>query len=465
MRREQSVQAKKNNVEEMTHAPVRRLVTHLAIPSIVIMIITNIYNLADTAFVSQLGNSASGAVGIVFGFMAIIQAFGFMFGQGAGSMAARYIGEQKFVQVNRTATTGIVFSFLAGCLITVFGLIFRDELTVFLGSTPTIKPYADIYITYILASCPAMTSSITMNVVLRYEGKASLGAVGMLSGAILNIVGDAFFMNVLHMEIGGAGLSTFLCQIISFVILLWMFLSGRTISKLSLSALSFKRKPGLEIMESGFPSLVRQSFGSITTVILNVQAAVYGDEAVAAMSIVSRIVFFVIAVSTGIGHGFQPVSAINYGAGKYKRVKEAYRFTTVVAECIAAAFVVVLLWKTEPVLALFRDDSTVIAMGSRTLRWQSVALLFVPICSCTEMLLQSTGQKLSTTILSAMRSGIYFIPVLLILSKLRGLAGVQEAQAVAFILAGVSAVPFLIAYFHRLDRMEKDRIQRENRRE
>ena len=310
-----------------------------------------------------------------------------------------------------------------------------------------------------------MTSSITMNVVLRYEGKASLGAVGMLSGAIVNIVGDAFFMNVLHMEIGGAGLSTFLCQIISFVILLWMFLSGRTISKLSLSALSFKRKPGLEIMESGFPSLVRQSFGSITTVILNVQAAVYGDEAVAAMSIVSRIVFFVIAVSTGIGHGFQPVSAINYGAGKYKRVKEAYRFTTVVAECIAAAFVVVLLWKTEPVLALFRDDSTVIAMGSRTLRWQSVALLFVPICSCTEMLLQSTGQKLSATILSAMRSGIYFIPVLLILSKLRGLAGVQEAQAVAFILAGVSAVPFLIAYFHRLDRMEKDRIQRENRRE
>lgn len=227
-----------------------------------------------------------------------------------------------------------------------------------------------------------MTSSITMNVVLRYEGKASLGAVGMLSGAILNIVGDAFFMNVLHMEIGGAGLSTFLCQIISFVILLWMFLSGRTISKLSLSALSFKRKPGLEIMESGFPSLVRQSFGSITTVILNVQAAVYGDEAVAAMSIVSRIVFFVIAVSTGIGHGFQPVSAINYGAGKYKRVKEAYRFTTVVAECITAAFVVVLLWKTEPVLALFRDDSTVIGNGK-----PNITLAVSGTAFCTDLFL------------------------------------------------------------------------------
>ena len=449
-----------NNLEEMTHTSVKKLVTRLAIPSIVIMLITNIYNLADTAFVSQLGNSASGAVGIVFGFMSIIQAFGFLFGQGTGSVVARYIGSQDMKVVNRAATTGIVFSVMAGFMITVVGFAFHNNLTVFLGSTPTIKPYADIYMAYILAACPAMTGSITMNVILRYEGKAALGAVGMMTGAVLNIVGDAVFMNGCHMGIAGAGLSTFICQIIGFLILLGMFLSGRSTSRLSWTSFSGRSRVALEIVETGFPSLIRQSFGSITTVLLNVYAAVYGDEAVAAMSIASRIIAFILAIATGVIQGFQPVAGINYGAGKYKRVKEAYRFTVLFTEGIVLFFVMILFLKTENIMSLFREDSLVINIGKRVLHWQGIGLLFLPFCVCTEMLLQSTGQKLITTILSAMRSGIYFVPILIILSNLRGLVGVQEAQAIAFILAGISAIPAAIWYFRKLDRMDKEKNQK-----
>ena len=297
--------AKMTQYEKMTATPIPRLIATLSVPTIISMLVTNIYNLVDTAFVGRLGTSASGAVGIVFGFMAIIQAFGFMFGQGSGSIISRALGSRDTETASRTASTGCFGSFMCGAAITVIGFANIDRIVIALGSTETIAPYAKTYISFILAAAPFMAMSFTMNNILRYEGKAALGMIGLMTGAILNMAGDPIFMFAMHMGIAGAGLSTCLSQIVSFGILLGMFMTNRTESRLSLSNVSWHNIAlPANIMATGFPSLLRQGLNSFTTVLLNTNAAVYGDAAVAAMSIVSRITFFVVSVGLGIGQGF-----------------------------------------------------------------------------------------------------------------------------------------------------------------
>jgi putative MATE family efflux protein len=414
------------------------------------MLITNIYNLADTAFVGKLGNSASGAVGVVFGFMAIIQAVGFMFGQGAGSIISRLLGNRDTKSASVNASTAFFSAFALGIVITAAGYIFINPLVNILGSTPTIAPYAKTYIRCILPAAPFMATGFVMNNILRFEGKAALGMAGLLTGSVLNILGDMVLMFGFKMGIAGAGISTALSNVVSFFILISMFLRGKTQSRISLKNVTFKPKVIGNIMATGLPSLLRQGLTSITTVLLNSCTAPYGDEAVAAMSIVSRVVFFVFSIAIGIGQGFQPVSGFNYGAKKYRRVKKAFTFTAVLAESVVAVIAMTVLAFSGVVIGIFRDDPTVIQIGTRALRLQCVSLLFLPISSCTEMLLQSTGKKLSASLLSAMRSGIFFIPSLLILSYLRGLNGIQEAQPLAYILAFVPTVFFLIHFFRNM---------------
>ena len=440
-----------SSVNKLADMPIPKLIVTLSIPSIVSMLVTNIYNLVDTAFVGRLGTSASGAVGIVFGFMAIIQAVGFMFGQGAGSIISRSLGQNDKEKADIHATAGFFGSFLFGLLITALGFIFLDEIVMFLGSTETIFPYAKTYISYILVASPFMSSSLTLNNILRYEGKANLGMIGLMTGAILNMIGDPIFMFAMGMGISGAGLSTALSQLVSWVILLMMF-----ILKKSSSTISFKnlKKAGgmvyLNIMTTGFPSMLRQALNSLTTVLLNSQCAVYGDAAVAGMSIVSRIIFFAFSIALGVGQGFQPVSAYNYGAGKYDRVRKGFRFTCLVSEAIVVVGCTLLFIFASELVGLFRDDIDVINVGTRALRLQSIAYLVLPPCMTTEMLYQSTGRRIGAAILTALRSGLLFIPALLILANLRGLSGIQEALPVSLILSAPVTVIFAIYFFRKL---------------
>lgn len=440
---------------KMTGTPVHRLIMWLAVPSIITMLINNIYNLVDTAFVGQLGTSASGAVGIVFGFMAIIQAFGFMFGQGAGSILSRALGRRDTESASAHASAGFFGSMLCGLIITVIGFVWLDDIIMLLGSTETIAPYAKTYISYILIAAPFMSGSLSLNNFLRYEGKAALGMVGLMSGAILNMIGDPILMFGLHMGIAGAGLSTAISQIISWMILLFMFVSGKTESKLSFAkAIHIMPSVYANIMATGFPSLLRQGLNSLTTVMLNSQCRVYGDAAVAGMSIVSRIIFFAFSVAIGIGQGFQPVSAFNYGAGKYSRVRGGYKFTAFASECIIIVGCSLLIIFSNNLIGLFRDDPAVIAVGTRALRLQALAHLCLPVCMTTEMLFQSTGKRFGASFLSALRSGILFIPLLYILAHLRGLAGIQEAQPLSMALSLPLTVPFAIYYFRKIPKQD-----------
>ncbi|MBO4374746.1 MAG: MATE family efflux transporter [Lachnospiraceae bacterium] len=425
----------------MTSVPVQKLVLLLAIPTILSMMATTIYNLVDTAFVGRLGTSASGAVGVVFGFMSILQAFGFMFGQGGGSLLSRKLGAKDTAAAGRAASTGFFASFLCGALVAIFGFIFEDRLIMLLGSTDTIAPYAKAYLKYIMLVGPFCSSSFTLNNMLRYEGRAKLGMIGLLSGGILNIAGDAFFIFKMNMGIAGAGLSTAISQVISFCLLLSMFLSGKTQSKLSLSNITLKADLLFDIIGTGFPSLLRQGLGSLAMILTNFKAAQYASDAgVSAMTIVNRVAFFLFAIALGIGQGFQPVCAFNYGAGKFKRQREAYIFTIIMAEAVLAVLTLVSMIFSDGIIRIFRDDPEVILIGTRALRLQCLAQLFLPMIMVTEMLMQSSGKKLPATVLSSLRGGILLIPLLLILPYLRGLSGVQEAQPLSYLLSAPPAL-------------------------
>lgn len=452
---QQSGSRASSQYNRMTEESIPRLIVRLSIPTILSMLVTNIYNLVDTAFVGQLGTSESAAVGIVFGFMSILQAVGFMFGQGAGSITARLLGARDDRNASRVASTGIVCSVLLGAIISLTAFPLHHWIILTLGSTETIYPHARSYLLTILFAAPFMTGGYTLNNLLRYEGKASLGMIGLMSGAILNIALDPILMFVLHMGVAGAALATAASQVISFLILLSMFLRGRTVTRLSLKQFDPRPRVIGDIMTTGLPSMLRQVLNSVASILLNSSAAVYGDAAVAAMSIVGRISFFVFALALGIGQGFQPVCAYNFGAKKYLRLRSAYRVTVILSEAILIVSAVLTLLFSGNLIAVFRNDPDVISIGTRALQLQMITILFLPFSMSTEMLYQSTGHRLGASFLSSARSGLFFIPSLILLSRLRGLAGIQEAQPVAYLLAFPLALFFMLRFMRRLPKADE----------
>lgn len=444
---------------KMVNTPVSKLVISLGIPTTISMLVTNIYNMADTFFVGSLGTSASGAVGVVFGLMAIIQAVGFMFGHGAGSIIARKLGERDVKSAELYASVSFFAAIISGMIMAVLGLVFMDPLMRLLGSTETMLPYARGYGVYILIAAPIMMASFVLNNILRYEGKAYLAMIGLIAGAVINIICDPILIFKLDMGIQGAGLSTALSQLVSFLILLSMFLRGRTQSRLSVRYMrEGVAKPLALISKTGFPSLIRQGLNSMSTMVLNGLAGAYGDAAVAAMSIVNRICFFIFAVGLGIGQGFQPVSAFNYGAKKYSRVKKAYAFTLFTGEALLGMLAIVGFFLSGILVGVFRNDPEVIRIGTVALRFQLIALFFQPLTICSNMLFQSIGENVKASFLAILRSGLFFIPVIVVMEHFFGLTGIQISQTIADVLAFCVTLPLVIGFLRRLPKDEKEQI-------
>ncbi len=455
---------KKSQYEIMTGTREWKLIVRLSVPTILSMLVTNFYNIVDTAFVGSLGDSQNGAVGVVFGYMAVVQAFAYMIGQGAGNLVSRSLGRQDVERASILTSTGFFSAIAIGTAISVLSAIFLDPLVYLLGSTDTIAPYAKEYITYIIIGVPFLVGSLVLNNILRYEGKAKLGMVGLMTGAVLNIGGDALFMFGFNMGVGGAGLATALSQMVSFIILLLMFLLGKTDSKLSPRLVRLWPAMLFDMAATGFPSMLRQGLNSFATILLNDYAAAcgelisveYADAAVAAMSNVSRIVFFVFSVAIGVGQAFQPVCGFNYGAGKFSRVRKAYKFTLLYSEALITVAIIAVIILAEPILALINDSPDVLSIGARALRLQCLSMLIMPFSSSTEMFLQCTGRKLGAALLSGMRSGIFFIPALIILSELRGIAGIQEAQPIAYLLTSIAGMIFMAIYLKKLPKNDME---------
>ena len=434
----------------MTQTPIGKLIGTLAIPTIISMLVTNIYNTADTYFVSRLGTSASGAVGIVFAFMTFYQAIGFMCGHGAGSFVARFLGAKSPDKAKMFAASTFFLSSLLGTLLSLAFYLNLNRVLYFLGSTKTILPYARQYAVWILIAGPFLSASCTLNNLLRYEGRAMYAMIGLTTGGILNMIGDPILMFGFRMGVSGAGLSTCLSQIISFLILLSMFYIHITVTDVSPHRISTELSTYWEIMKVGSPSLLRQGLNAASTILLNQQAKVYGDPAIAAMSIVGRMSFFIGACAIGTGQGMQPVISFNYGARKYQRVRESFHFTVKMAAGLLSVFAVVCMIFAQPIITWFRNDPEVIEIGTIALRWACVSALFQPLSVPINMMFQSIGKSGRALFLSALRTGLCSIPLIELLPLYLGLTGIEIAQPISDITAALISVPFAVSFLRQL---------------
>ena len=440
---------------KMTETPIPKLILSLAAPTILSMLITSIYNLADTFFVGQISTSASGAVGVVSSLMAIIQALGFMLGHGAGSIISRSLGSQNTKAATRFASTSFFTALTFGLILAAVGLTTLPHFMMLLGSTETILPHACAYARPILIAAPLMMSSLVMNNILRYEGKASFAMIGLVTGGVLNMVLDPVFIFWFGLGTAGAGIATALSQSISFCILLSMFLRGKTVSQFQLSAVTRSPAEFGTILMTGLPSFGRQGLNSIGGMLLNIAARSYGDAAVAGMSIVSRIFMFIISVAIGTGQGFQPVAGFNYGARKYRRVEKACVFTMCASFCFLSVIVAACWFNAEALIKLFRDDPEVTAIALPAFRYQCFACFLQPVIVAGNMLFQSIGKSGRATFLACCRQGVFFIPLILTLPRMFGLLGVEICQPIADVLTFVVTVPFLFPFLHQLVKMEE----------
>lgn len=428
----------------MTTAPVPSLIRKLAIPTIISMLITSFYVMADTYFVGQINTQSTAAVGISFSVMAIIQALGFFCGHGSGNYISRRLGAQDYENAEKMAATGFFCAFLVGIAVTVIGLVFLTPISSMLGSTPTIQPYTETYLGIILLGAPFMASSLVLNNQMRFQGNAIYAMFGIGLGAILNIALDPLLIFTFDMGIKGAAIATLASQVCSFLLLLYLDSRGTNIR---IRFKNFSPTPALlkEIVYGGSPSLCRQGLASLATILLNVSAGVYGDAAIAGMSIVTRICMFINSFVIGFGQGFQPVCGFNYGAGFYRRVREGFWY------CVKTGIVFLTLcsivgyiYAPEIVTWFRKDDIHVIEIGARALRWQLITLplgAWVILCN---MLLQTIRKPVQAVILSSARQGLFFIPFILILPYFLGLQGVEMCQAAADLCSFLLAIPLTV---------------------
>lgn len=441
----------RDNYEFLTQAPVSRVILTMAVPTIVSMLVTCLYTIVDTYFVGQLNTQSTAAVGIVFSLMCLIQAIGSFFGHGSGSYMSRELGARRIDNAASMAATGFVYAIITGVAIAAVGLISLQTLSLWLGSTATVLPYTEQYMAIILTGTPFQVASFTLNSQLRMQGNTRHAMWGIVSGAVLNVLLDPLLIFGCSLGLRGAALATVIGQAVSFLILYIMCnRRGATCVGIHLTKFSLRWHYVCEIIYGGSPSLSRQGLASISVVLLNLAAASYGDAAVAAMSIVSRVTMFVMSVIVGLGQGFQPFCGYCYGAGLYARLRQGYWFTVKTGFVFLAIFAAVVYCFAEQTVALFRDDAIVIAVGSTALRWHLVAYPLNAYIMTSNMMLQTTRRPLRANLLASARRGLVFIPFILLLPHLFGLMGVAMCQAVCDVVTFLLAIPIMRLTFKEL---------------
>ena len=438
-------QTQEEKYRKMTEPPVGRLICRLAVPCIISMLVTAFYNMADTYFVGLLkSNAATGAVGVVFSMMAIIQAVGFFFGQGSGNYISRELGKKNYQEASSMAAVGFFSALATGLVICVLGQIFLEPLAYMLGSTETILPYTEAYLRVILLGAPWMTASLVLNNQLRFQGSANYAMVGIVSGAILNIALDPFMIFTLNLGVAGAGWATIISQFVSFCLLLIGCSRGSNIN-IRLRNFKFKWHYYKMIIKGGLPSLSRQCLASLATICLNHAAKPYGDAAIAAMGVVQRITMFGASAMLGFGQGFQPVCGFNYGAGLYKRVKEGFWFCVKVSTGILAVIGISGYFAAPWLIGLFRNDPDVIRIGTVALQCQCITFFVQGWVVMSNMMQQSIGRTVPATFLSVARQGLFFIPMVLLLPAFWDVFGIQVAQSAADVLTMLCAIPIQLS--------------------
>lgn len=454
MKREMTYEEK---YKMMVETPVNKLIPRLAVPTIISMLITSIYNMADTFFVSQLSTSASGAVGVNFSLMAMIQAIGFTLGMGSGNYMSRMLGAKEQEKAQRACSTAVYTAFVFGLLLAVFGIWNMDSLVRVLGATETIAPYARDYGRYILIAAPYMTVSFVFNNHLRSQGNAALSMLGITVGGVLNVILDPVLIFGFEMGISGAAIATIFSQFVSFLILLTLVIRSGNVLKPHPRFFTMKGWVYKEILSAGMPTLGRQGLASVASVLLNVASSGFGDAAVAAMSIVTRIMMFINSALIGFGQGFQPVCGFNFGAKRYGRVLQAYYFCLKVAFVFLTVMAVVMFVVANPIMRMFRrEDAEVIRIGALALKLQCVLLPVQSFTIIGNMLTQSISYSFRATLTAIGKQGLFFIPAILILPGIFGVLGLQLAQPVADLLTFILTQAIVMMVVKELKEMDRN---------
>ena len=451
---------KKMNAEEnyvrMTETPVSRLVATLAVPTIISMLVTTFYHMADTVFVSRLGTQASGAVGIVFALMSIIQAIGMTLGLGSGNFVARLLGAREDEKANQVFSTAFFTAIGVGSALLVLGVSFLSPFMRLLGSTETILPYAKDYGGIILFGAPFMAASFVMNTTLRAEGNASLGMRGIVVGSLLNVILDPILIFWVGLGIKGAAIATVFSQLVSFTILLSFFLRKRSTLRLSVHCFRFERWIYYEVFTTGMPAFYRQGMASISMIFLNNVAAPFGDSALAAMTIVTRTMQFLGSALIGFGQGFQPVSGFNWGAQRVDRMREAFRFSLITG--VVGFFILGSLgFAFAPaIMRLFiRTDVEVVEIGAFAMRMQCLVMPLQAANIIVAMLFQSIGKAKQASLTALSRQGLFFIPLILTLPYVFGMRGMQLSQPISDVDTFVVSVLLVRSFWKRLNQVDR----------
>lgn len=454
MARETANKTKKTKQEMMINDSIPGLVTRMAVPTIISMLITSFYSLADTYFVGQIGTDATAAVGVVFPLMAVIQAFGFFFGHGSGNAISRRLGAGETRTAEKLASCGIISAITCGIIILILGTVFAKPLSLALGSTESMLPYTMAYLKVLLAGAPFLAGSFVLNNQMRFQGNATRSMIGIASGSILNVILDPILIFNFDMGVEGAALATVIGQAVSLIILSFGYVRANCI-KVRISDIRYLPEQFKEITAGGLPSLFRQGLASLATVTLNLVAVPFGAAAIAAMSIVGRISFFANSAILGFGQGFQPVCGFNYGAGNYKRVKEAFYFTVKVATIGLIVLSSLGFVFAEEMITVFRpDDPEAIKIGTLALRCNCMTLPLTAWVNMGNMLAQTCKWTAPATILASARQGLCLIPAVLILPNIFDLFGIQIAQAVSDVISFIIAT---VIYFKLIPRLnDKD---------
>lgn len=449
-------QTPEEKLKRMTQSPIPQLVLSLSAPTIVSMMVSALYNMADTYFVGLIGNpSATGAVGVCLPLMAIMQAVGFMFGHGSGNYISRALGAQEHENAARMASTGFFLALVTGALLGLLGLLTLRPLVGLLGSTETIAPYAMDYARYILLGSPWLVASLVVNNQIRFQGNAFFSMVGIASGALLNVALDPLFIFTLGLGVAGAALATSLSQLVSFGLLLAGTHHGGTI-RIRFRQFTPKLAVFKEIFRGGVPSLLRQGLASLATVALNFSAGMFGDTAVAAMSIVTRVVFFAVSAVIGFGQGFQPICGFNYGARRFDRVREAFWFSVRLSFFVLLGASVLGMALAPQIVELFlKGYPEVTAVGALSLRLQCVLMPLTGFLILSNMMLQTMGMAREASLVAASRQGLFFLPLVLLLPIPLGLLGVQISQPLSDLCSLALTIPLTFRVLNNLKREEE----------
>ena len=436
------------------------LLVKTSIPTIIGMLVMVIYNLTDTFFVGILNNkSMTAAIGIVFSFMSFIQAIGFWFGYGSGNIMSKKIGENEEKEAEIISSIGILFAIVIGILIAILSCFFVLPLSKFIGGSASenLLNFTVEYLKVIIISIPFGLYSITLYNQLRLCGNVKDGMIGLLIGMAVNMVLDPVLMFVFKFGFIGAGYATLIGQITGCIVL--TNLSGKNGNiAVDLKKARINKDRVYHILAGGMPNFSRQSITSIALILLNVVAAKYGDGVIAALTISSRIAALAYMIMIGWGQGFQPICAMNYGAKQYDRVKKAFKFAVIGGTLFLIIAAILLYVFSEPLIKTMSNDNEVILVGSEILRMQCITLPLLGYFAISSMLMQNIGQYFWASIISISRQGIFYIPLLYILSNIFGEFGIYLLQPVADVLSFGLAVIVVRKIKFANDKCKKDGI-------